>query len=60
MTGPLQMIQELLREIWRGRWLAVTVAGASPAVLGAVIFLMKDRYEATARIYIDTRQCSSL
>lgn len=34
MTGPLQMIQELLREIWRGRWLAVGVAWGVSLVLG--------------------------
>jgi polysaccharide chain length determinant protein (PEP-CTERM system associated) len=55
MTGPLQMIQELLREIWRGRWLAVTVAWGVSLVLGGVIFMMKDRYEASARVYIDTQ-----
>ena len=55
MTGPVQMIQELMREIWRGRWLAVTVAWAVSLVLGAGIFMMKDRYEASARLYIDTQ-----
>ena len=55
MTGPLQMFQELLREIWRGRWLAVGVAWAVSLVLGVAVLLMKDRYEATARIYIDTQ-----
>ena len=55
MTGPLQIIQELLREVWRGRWLAVSVAWGLSLVLGVGIFLMKDRFEATARIYIDTQ-----
>jgi len=55
MTGPLQMIQELLREVWRGRWLAVTVAWVVSVVLGLVVFTMKDRYEASARVYIDTQ-----
>ena len=55
MTGPLQMIQELLREVWRGRWLAVTVAWGVSLVLGAVVFMMKDRFEASARVYIDTQ-----
>lgn len=49
------MAQELLREIWRGRWLAVAVAWGVSLVLGVAIFLMKDRYEASARVYIDTQ-----
>jgi polysaccharide chain length determinant protein (PEP-CTERM system associated) len=55
MTGPLQMIQELLREIWRGRWLAVSVAWGVSLALGVTVLLMKDRYEASARVYIDTQ-----
>ena len=55
MTGPLQMLQELLREVWRARWLAVGVAWGVSVVLGGMIFLMKDRYEASARVYIDTQ-----
>ncbi len=55
MTGPLQMIQELLREIWRGRWLAVSVAWGVSLLLGVTVLLMKDRYEASARVYIDTQ-----
>jgi polysaccharide chain length determinant protein (PEP-CTERM system associated) len=55
MTGPLQMIQELLREIWRARWLAVGVAWGVSLVLGVTVFMMKDRYEASARVYIDTQ-----
>jgi polysaccharide chain length determinant protein (PEP-CTERM system associated) len=49
------MAEELLREIWRGRWLAVVVAWGVSLVLGVAIFLMKDRYEASARVYIDTQ-----
>jgi polysaccharide chain length determinant protein (PEP-CTERM system associated) len=49
------MFQELLREIWRGRWLAVGVAWGVSLVLGVAVFMMKDRYEASARVYIDTQ-----
>jgi polysaccharide chain length determinant protein (PEP-CTERM system associated) len=55
MSGPLPMIREMLREIWRARWLAVGVAWAVSVVLGLGVFLMKDRYEASARVYIDTQ-----
>jgi polysaccharide chain length determinant protein (PEP-CTERM system associated) len=55
MTGPLQTAQELLREVWRARWLAVGVAWGASLVLGVAVLLMKDRYEASARVYIDTQ-----
>lgn len=55
MTGPLQMVSEMLREVWRARWLAVGVAWAASLVLGGAVLLMKDRYEASARVYIDTQ-----
>ena len=55
MTGPFRMAQELLGDIWRGRWLAVWVAWGGSVVLGLTIFLMQDRYEASARVYIDTQ-----
>ena len=55
MTGPLQMAQELLREVWRARWLAVGVAWGVSLVLGLAVLLMQDRYEASARVYIDTQ-----
>ncbi|PTD96753.1 XrtA system polysaccharide chain length determinant [Pseudothauera lacus] len=45
----------LLRGMWRFRWwgLALTwVVGAAAAV---VIYLMPDRYESTARVYVDTQ-----
>ncbi len=53
-TG-LSQAQAVLRELWRSRWLALSVAWGLSAVLGAAVLTVKDRYEASARIYIDTQ-----
>ena len=53
-----QIVEEILialRAVWRRRWLA---AGATwiAAVLGvAVVWLVPNRYEASARVYVDTQ-----
>jgi uncharacterized protein involved in exopolysaccharide biosynthesis len=53
-----QIVEEVLialRAVWRRRWLA---AGATwiAAVLGvAVVWLVPNRYEASARVYVDTQ-----
>ena len=44
-----------MRALWRSRWLALSVAWGLSAVLGAAVLTVKDRYEASARIYIDTQ-----
>lgn len=48
-------LRELARELWRSRWLAVGVAWAASIVLALGVLTVKDRYEASARIYIDTQ-----
>jgi polysaccharide chain length determinant protein (PEP-CTERM system associated) len=55
MSGPLVNARELLREIWRGRWLAVGVAWIFTVLVAVVVLGMKDRYQASARVYIDTQ-----
>ena len=55
MSTPLGQAKELLREVWRSRWLAVGVAWGVSIVLGLGVLTVKDRYEASARIYIDTQ-----
>ena len=45
----------VLRAVWRRRWLAVSVAWVT-AILGiAAVSAIPDRYEASARIYVDTQ-----
>jgi polysaccharide chain length determinant protein (PEP-CTERM system associated) len=55
MSGPLLTARELLRDIWRERWLAVGVAWVISLLAGGAILGMQDRYEASARVYIDTQ-----
>lgn len=48
-------ILTLLRAVWRRRWLAIGVTWIT-AVLGmAAVWLIPNRYEANARIYVDTQ-----
>src|SRR5512138_3809094 len=55
MDEYLQQLVTALRGKWRRRWIGLAVAWAT-AVIGAVILLrIPDRYEATARVYVDTQ-----
>src|SRR5688500_5421094 len=48
-------ILDVLRGMWQGRWAGLAVAWLT-AVAGSVfIFLTPDKYEATARVYVDTQ-----
>jgi len=50
-----QRIADVLRGMWHGRWVGLAVAWLT-AVAGAVfVFMVPDRYEATARVYVDTQ-----
>lgn len=45
----------MARSVWRHRWLAVIVAW-SVAVLGAIaVWVMPEKYAASARVYVDTQ-----
>jgi polysaccharide chain length determinant protein (PEP-CTERM system associated) len=53
-----QIAEELLialRAIWRRRWLAIAVMWAVALAGFAVVWVMPNRYEANARIYVDTQ-----
>ena len=53
-----QIVEELLialRAIWRRRWLAIAVTWGVAIVGFAVVWVMPNRYEASARIYVDTQ-----
>ena len=53
-----QVIEQLLqyaRDIWHRRWIGLAVAWVV-AVIGAVgVFRLPDKYEASARVYVDTQ-----
>ena len=55
MDELLHQVLTALRGMWRRRWIGLAVAWAV-AVIGAVVLLrIPDRYEATARVFVDTQ-----
>ncbi|MCF8205782.1 MAG: chain length-determining protein [Methylotenera sp.] len=52
------LIGELLnivRRMWKYRWVGLAVAWVAGLVGAVVVFVLPDRYEASARIYVDTQ-----
>ncbi|MCW7537527.1 Wzz/FepE/Etk N-terminal domain-containing protein [Aquabacterium sp. A7-Y] len=45
----------VLYEVWQRRWIALLVAWTSALLGGALVFMIKDRYEASAQVYVDTQ-----
>ena len=55
MDELLHELMVVLRGIWRRRWIGLAVAWTT-AVVGAIVLLrIPDRYEATARVFVDTQ-----
>jgi len=55
MHEVLDQVMSLLRGIWLRRWQAVIVAWLIAVVGWAVVHTLPKRYEASARVYIDTQ-----
>ena len=55
MSLVLPQVTEVLRGLWQGRWVGLAVAWLAGLAGAAYIFLTPDRYEATARVYVDTQ-----
>lgn len=54
MDDLLRQVTSILTAMWRRRWLGAAVAWLV-AIAGALgVFVMRDKYEASARIYVDT------
>ncbi|MFH7044226.1 XrtA system polysaccharide chain length determinant [Paucibacter sp. JuS9] len=51
----LAQLFSVTRRMWKYRWYGVLVAWVTGAIGAIVVFSMPDRYEATARIYVDTQ-----
>src|SRR5213080_3883912 len=43
-----------LRGIWHRRWIGLAVAWLAVAIGIAIVYRIPERYEATARVYVDT------
>ena len=55
MDELLRQATIILRGMWKHRWLGLVVAWVVAAVSVVVVFRIPDRYEASARIYVDTQ-----
>jgi polysaccharide chain length determinant protein (PEP-CTERM system associated) len=55
MKHELERVWDDVRSAWRFRWLGIGAACAAALVGWAVVFALPDRYEADARIFVDTR-----
>jgi polysaccharide chain length determinant protein (PEP-CTERM system associated) len=55
MNAFFPQVIELLRGIWHGRWIGLAVAWIAGAAGAAFLFMTPDRYEAYARVYVDTQ-----
>ncbi|MCY4757352.1 XrtA system polysaccharide chain length determinant [Pelomonas aquatica] len=52
LIGQLLII---VRRMWKYRWVGLVVAWVAGIVGAVVVFVLPDRYEASARIYVDTQ-----
>lgn len=55
MHALIEEIMEQVRGAWRFRWIALALAWGVCVVGWAVVFLMPDTYQASARVFVDTR-----
>ena len=55
MDSFIPQLTETLRGMWQGRWVGLAVAWLAGLTSAAYIFLTPDKYEATARVYVDTQ-----
>ncbi len=54
MQEVLQQLLSLLRGIWHRRWIGLAVAWLAAIIGIAVVYRSPERYEASARVYVDT------
>ena len=55
MDDLLRQVKTAARSMWRHRWLGLIVAWITAAGATATVMLMPNKYEAAARIYVDTQ-----
>src|SRR5271170_5759050 len=54
MKQLIEQVSDEVRSAWRFRWAAMGLAATVAVVGWAVIFALPDRYEASARVFVDT------
>jgi polysaccharide chain length determinant protein (PEP-CTERM system associated) len=55
MKQELERAVDEVRGAWRFRWIGLTVAFVIAFIGWGMVFALKDRYEAEARVFVDTR-----
>lgn len=55
MDELIRQLVDILRGIWQRRWFGLGVAWVAAIVGAGVLILMPDKYEASARVYVDTQ-----
>jgi polysaccharide chain length determinant protein (PEP-CTERM system associated) len=55
MTPALDHVFDEVRGAWRFRWFAIVCAFLLALIGWAIVFALPDRYEADARVFVDTR-----
>ncbi|MDY0747230.1 Wzz/FepE/Etk N-terminal domain-containing protein [Paucibacter sp. R3-3] len=55
MDSLIAQVVAIVRRMWKYRWTGLLVAWVVGAVGAVVVFVLPDRYEASARIYVDTQ-----
>ncbi|MCX7035520.1 MAG: hypothetical protein NT064_02890 [Proteobacteria bacterium] len=55
MDAPVESLLDELRCVWRFRWLAVISAFVTAVFAWTIIFLLPDRFEAYASVFVDAR-----
>src|SRR6187402_3322889 len=55
MNELLGQFSTIAGDMWRRRWIGLAVAWLVAIVGAVVLWLTPDRYETTARVYVDTQ-----
>lgn len=55
MDEVIRQVLAILRAMWKHRWVGVAVAWVVGLIGAGVVLRVPDKYEATARIYVDTQ-----
>src|SRR5512141_2494238 len=54
MQELLQQVIGLARGMWHRRWIGLAVAWIAAVIAVAVVYRIPEKYEASARVYVDT------
>ncbi len=53
LFADVAVLQDQLRGMWRFKWAALAVAWSVAIVLWVVVFIIPNKYEATAKVFVD-------